>query len=495
MASLIDPGILLPTYSLLSGLFSPLAQTSTAGQTQNSTPTVASSTQTTLSSLGQLLSALDVFQSSLQSLYSPWQSMTPTATTSNSSVASAYAGSSTTHGNYAVTVSNLAQSQTLQSSGFASSSSTIGSGNLVIQSGSISGGSFTSDGSTPTTVTLSNASLSGIANAINSAGGKVNATLTSDASNQYHLVLASNTPGSTNAFTVSSSGDAALSGFAWTPAASTGMTLSQSASNANYSVNSVSASASANTGISLGNGLYLNLAGTGSTQITVATAPTDVHDAAQQLVTAFNNFQTSVNSLAGGNPLTGSTGALQRDSITTHLINSMNQMALGSFSNGASTLSSLMQIGINYQHPQQLGLSGSMTLSSGSLQLSFSQDAGGTVNLIRTAAQSFYNLSDSYSNYGNGSIPLTLNALTRQLSTESVLKRPPQGTLPGSIASLLLSQATSGKGSVLSAQQMNAMMQYASVYALTAPYSLQSAILGSMSTGATSSGNGISIFA
>ncbi|GGY25495.1 flagellar filament capping protein FliD [Paludibacterium paludis] len=487
MASLIDPNILLPTYTLLSGLFSPVSNTASTAQTPSTS--IAARTQVSISSLGQLLSALDSFQSTLQSLYSTWQSMQPVANSSNSSVATAYSSSATTNGNYTISVNSLAQSQTLQSNGYASTGSVIGSGSLTVQTGTVSGTTFTSDGSTPATISIANGTLAGIANAINTSGSSINATIVSDASNLYHLVLASNSPGSSKGFTVASSGDAALANFAWTPASPGSMTLTQQGSNASFSVNSVASSYAGNTGIGIGNGLYLNLAGTGSTQISVATSLGSVSDSAQQFVSAFNALQTSINALIGTNIQTGVTGGLRSDPIANRLVGDLNHMALGSFSNGSSSLTSLLQIGIDFQFPQSYGLGGTLTLNSGGLQLAFGSDTNGTVGLIRTAAQSFYNLSNSYSNFGTGSIPLTLTALNKQLATENVLNRPAQGTLPGSIASLLISQASTAKGGGLTAQQLYAMMQYASIYALSSPYSVQSALIGNIASLPSASGS------
>jgi flagellar capping protein FliD len=143
-------------------------------------------------SIGSDISALN---SSASALGQPSLFQTYTAASSNTSVATATASSSAIPGAYNFTVNQLAKASEVASQGIAATSTTVGTGTFGI----------TVNGTlTNVSVTSSNDTLSGLAQAINNAGAGVSAAVISDGSsnNPYRLVLTSNTTGTNSAITI-----------------------------------------------------------------------------------------------------------------------------------------------------------------------------------------------------------------------------------------------------------------------------------------------------
>lgn len=110
-----------------------------------------------IASYGQLSGAIGTFQGTLSSLSKSSTFQALTATPSNGDVLGATTTSTAVPGNYQVNVRQLAQAQSLNTTGQASTTATIGTGaaaTISFQFGSVSGGSFGVSGTAvPTTTT------------------------------------------------------------------------------------------------------------------------------------------------------------------------------------------------------------------------------------------------------------------------------------------------------------------------------------------------------
>ena|GEM_PF-141717 len=98
-----------------------------------------------VTAFGTLSGALGTFQSSLSSLTSLSSFQSLSATPGDSSVLTANADSTATPNNYRVTVSQIAQAQSLSSAGYASKTAAIGSGSATTVNfalGNVTGGTF-----------------------------------------------------------------------------------------------------------------------------------------------------------------------------------------------------------------------------------------------------------------------------------------------------------------------------------------------------------------
>ncbi len=131
-----------------------------------------------------------------QSQGSVFDSMT--ATSSNSGILTAAAGTGAQAGITSLQVLSLAQSNQIASQGYTSSSSTISQGTFQIQSGSKSA---------TITIDSTNNTLNGLAQAINNAGVGVSATIVNTGSNgtqaqPYRLLLTSSATGTANAIKI-----------------------------------------------------------------------------------------------------------------------------------------------------------------------------------------------------------------------------------------------------------------------------------------------------
>ncbi|WP_317203124.1 flagellar filament capping protein FliD [Janthinobacterium sp.] len=175
--------------------------------------------QAKLTAYGKLSSAIGVFQGSLSSLSTPANFRSISANASDPAVVSATATSLAVPGNYNINVTQLAQSQTLTSSGLASTTASIGLGGattLSFQLGAVTGGAFgvtgTGLGNGVIAGGVSNGSLNINGTAITTDGTTRSARALADAINAKTLttgVVATAAPTSTSATLFGGFGDIA----------------------------------------------------------------------------------------------------------------------------------------------------------------------------------------------------------------------------------------------------------------------------------------------
>jgi flagellar hook-associated protein 2 len=153
---------------------------------------------TSISTLGTIQGDYTTLQSALSALNTSL-TIPPTGVSvaSNAPFTAAVTGSPI-NGSYPVTVTQLASAEILASQGYASDSASVGDGTISITIGGHT---------TPITVDSSNDTLSGLAGAINAAGIGVTAQVvdTGAPGAPYRLEITSNSTGSAQAFSVSSS--------------------------------------------------------------------------------------------------------------------------------------------------------------------------------------------------------------------------------------------------------------------------------------------------
>jgi flagellar hook-associated protein 2 len=277
--------------------------------------------QTQISALGKVQSALSSLQSALSGLSDVQSLAQNSVTTSPSGTVSATVTNDAVPGTYNLSNIELAQAQSLISSGSASASTSLGAGTIAIQVGS--GAAVTVN------IASGQDTLTGIANAINQANAGVQATVIYDGSS-YHLSLTGQTTGAAGAFTVTGSGG--LAGFSYSPGSSSGLTELQAASDASFSLNGIPITSDSNKVSGVVPGLTLNLTATGSATVTVTQDVSALDQAADGLVSALNNVLQTINQNSsysatnGAGPLLGDTGLqVLRDS----LLNAINSPASG----------------------------------------------------------------------------------------------------------------------------------------------------------------------
>jgi flagellar hook-associated protein 2 len=297
--------------------------------------------QTQISALGKVQSALSSLQSSLADLANVQTLAERSVTTSPTGAVTATAANSATPGTYNLSKIHLAQAENLVSSGFASTSGSLGAGSITIKLGS----------GPAVTVNIASGqdNLTSIAQALNKANTGVQASVVYDGSS-YHLSLTSKS-GTANAFTVSGSGG--LAGFSYQQATSgqgaSELTLSQAAANASFSLNGLTITRGSNTVNGVIPGLTLTLAASGSATVTVNQDVSALDKAANSVVSALNNVLTTINqystynSASGAGPLLGDVGL---QILRNNLLNAITSPGGGGATQN-SPYTSLSTVGFN----------------------------------------------------------------------------------------------------------------------------------------------------
>lgn len=321
-----------------------------------------------LTAWGNFKSALSQLQSGLSGLSNINSLSQRSVTSSDTAVATATAGNSAVPGSYAVSVSGLAQAQSLYSTDFASPQQTqIGTGTLDIQTGSGS--------PVAVSITSSNDTLNGIAAAINNSAAGVKASVIYDGSG-YRLSITGDKTGSASAFTVTASGaTGSLSQLNYN-STTKNMTESTSARNAVATINGIAISSSTNTLSNAIPGLTVTLSQTGTSTLSVNQDVSGVTKAVSKFVTSFNSAMKTINQLTSYNSSTNTAGPLlgnaEVQSIRTQLLNAISGFGIGLPLN--SQYNGLGSVGISINNDGTLSLNSSKLTSA--LQSNFSTVAG-----------------------------------------------------------------------------------------------------------------------
>ncbi|WP_082493854.1 flagellar filament capping protein FliD [Massilia sp. Leaf139] len=340
MATISGAGMLsgLPVDDLVSGLMrveqQPLANLQSKQASFNAK----------LSAFGTLKSAVSAFQTAVKNVSGDALSaLTATSSKTDTVGVSAAKGSGATAGTYSIEVSKLAQSDKLVSAGVAPDAKFTAAGGSM---------SITIGGKT-TAVTATDGSLSSLSNAINKANAGVTATILNDGTSD-RLVITGNNTGTANGVTIAATGE--LAQFA-TGAGST-MTKSQTAQNAEMTIDGVPVSKASNTVTDAIKGVTLNLAQTnvGSpVKVTLAKDTADVTKNITAFVDAYNTLATAVNKQTAFNATTKTGAVLNGDASARSILTGI-RAELGKAVGDAGGLKTLSDIGISFQRDGTLKL-------------------------------------------------------------------------------------------------------------------------------------------
>jgi flagellar hook-associated protein 2 len=360
--------------------------------------------QAQISALGKVQSALSSLQSSLAGLADVQTLAQNSVTVSPTGAVKATATNSAVAGTYSLSKIHLAQAETLVSSGFTSTTGSLGTGSISIKVGS--GSAVTVN------ITSGEDNLTGIAQAINQAHTGVQASVVYDGS-EYHLALTSNSTGTANAFTVSGSGG--LAGFSYQQGVSgSGLTESQAAANASFSLNGLTIGSGSNTINGVVPGLTFTLAASGSATVTVNQDVSALDGAANSVVSALNNVLTTINQYSSYSPTSGAgplLGDVGLQILRNNLLNAITG-AGGTAGGQNSPYNSLSSVG-------------------------FTVTSGGTLTLNDAAFQ-----SAAESNYA------AVAALLGEAATASNSNVTVQGTGPAKAGSYAIDVTTNNAGIV-----------------------------------------------
>jgi len=306
----------------------------------------ASSLQSQLSVFGSLKSLVAGLGDAAAKLStnSGWNGVK--ASSSNTAAVSVSAAPSASTTSLSIEVQQLARAQSAASAPIATGSG-IGAGTLSIQVGA--------GAAVNVVIEAGKDSLTEVARQINEAKGGVSATVLSDASGERLLMRATDT-GLTKTFTVDVTGGTpgGLDRLAFGPSATGGMTESQTARDAQATINNVAITSASNTLSDTVPGLTLNLS-------QVTTAPVEIgvsadQDAMKKNVQGFVDAYNAINDLLAittkYDPATKTAGSLQGNSTAVGLQNALRGMMRSM--TASSPFSSLSDVGIEAQKDGRL---------------------------------------------------------------------------------------------------------------------------------------------
>lgn len=328
--------------------------------------TKAKSYTSKLSAYGQIQSALESLQAAAKKLGDPALFQAVTGTPTVSGILSASSTDAGSAGNYNITVSQLAQSQSMIAKGQAASNTAIGSGKVTIDFGTISGGTldpvtgtysgatFTADASRAAksiTIDSTNNTLTGIRDAINAADAGVTASIVNDGSGTpFRLVLVSKETGQASSMRVSVDGDAALQNLLGNdPAGTQNLEQTLAAQNAKLNVNGIAVTSASNTVKEAIQGTTLTLVQTGTTGLSMKANTASMKTAITDFVKAYNSLQTTAKSLTTYDADTQSGAALVGDSTLRNLMNRVREVLTTPQASGTNEVKVLNEIGVSFQ--------------------------------------------------------------------------------------------------------------------------------------------------
>lgn len=261
-------------------------------------------------------------------------------------------------GSYQVKVTQLAQAQSLATSGVENKTAALGEGKLSIAVG----------GADPFEIVLTSAnnSLEGIRDAINAKKGGVTASIVNDGSSApYRLVLTSDKTGTASGLTVSFTDEGAgtadelddLLGAYHADTNPKGYKVSVEAKNAELEVNGIGISSQSNTVEGALQGVTLTLSATGDAQtLTIERDTAAMRSAITNFVDTYNTLVGTMSSLASFNAETKVAGELLGDSALRS-VQSRLRSAMGEGVEGG-VYSNLAQLGITLQLDGKLKVDG-----------------------------------------------------------------------------------------------------------------------------------------
>jgi flagellar hook-associated protein 2 len=376
----------ISTLGIGSGLdLSTILDSLTTAEKASLTPISTQQTAYTakLSAYATLKSSLSTFQTANTALNSA-DLFSATSASSSSSAFSATTSGTVVAGKYTISVSQLAQAQTLTSAVQTSNTTALGDSSASSRTLSIA----LKDGtSKDITLTSDQTSLTGMRDAINSADAGVSATIIKVGDGSYRLSLTSSETGSDNAVSsISVTGDSTLQGILGydSTASSNAMTESVTAQNAKLTVNNVEIENSSNTISDALEGITLNLndTTTGNQTLTITKDTSKAESAITTWTNAYNTLLDQFNTLTkytavdvGTDAQDSSNGALVGDSTLRTIQTQLKSMLTNAQS--SSTYKTLAQIGITTDPT-----TGSLELDSDKLETALSSDADGVKEMI-----------------------------------------------------------------------------------------------------------------
>lgn len=300
--------------------------------------------QAKISAFGALKGALSAVQTATKTLATGTTFTGKSAASSDSTVLTASATSTAAAGSYSISVTQLAKFHAVRSdTNFAATTDTFNTGTLSI---AIGGGT-----AVDITIDSGNNTLAGIRDAINDADAGVTASIINDGTTN-RLVLASKTSGSVGAITVAVTDSGSGGTHALTTLASASLVTTQTADDANLTINGIAITRSSNTITDAVDGLTLNLlkgtlASPGTATVTVAQNTGTVTAAVNAFVKAYNDAITQIKSSTAYDAANKRASVLTGDGTARSIQSRLGSLVQAEVTGVAGGIARLSDIGIS----------------------------------------------------------------------------------------------------------------------------------------------------
>ncbi len=385
--------------------------------------------QAKISAYGSLKSGLAALQSALTGLIDVRSMKSVKASIADSTLASVSAQSTAVPGSYSMKVSLLAQAHKVSSSGFASTTSTVGTGSLTFTFGTYAAGTFTANGEAAAksvTIGAGQNTLAGIRDAVNAAGIGVTATIVNDGSvSGNRLVFTSVASGAANSLKVTvadddtTNGDAlGLSQLAYDPAGTAGngrnMAETVAAQNAQLVIDGISVTKSSNVITDAIQGVSINLTKADpavTTTLTVTSDTSGIAKSVQEFVKAYNDLATSIVTATKYDATNKKAAILTGDSAPRIIQSQLRAIVTGSLAGSGLSLTTLSQVGVSFK------VDGTLSLDTAKLNAAITADPSGVGRLfaaVGSASDSLASVSVTGTKTTPGSYALNVSRLATQ---------------------------------------------------------------------------------
>jgi flagellar hook-associated protein 2 len=385
--------------------------------------------QTQVSTWGKIQSNFSALQDAAGKLMDSNFWSATTAKSSDDTAVSVTTGSAAAAGSYAVSVTQLAAAQSVASSAFATNASPVGEGTLRIELGR-----YNTDNSTaPPAITFAakaaatavdiaigpgDNTLEKIRDRINTANAGVSASIVTDASGARLVMRGQN--GEENAFRVSVTESASAPGLsALAYSAATGgtstMTRTQSAQNAQATINGLSVSSASNTMSNVVEGvtIKLNKVTTAPATVNVDLDTASITKGVNEFISAYNSAVSTIRVQTLYDEASKTAGPLQGNATARGLLSQLRNL-IGSNTGASSAFSRLSDVGIDINKDGTLAMKSTKFNDAmgklGELQKFFggSSDTDASLNGIGTRVK---NLSKQILDSTSGAIVNSTNGL------------------------------------------------------------------------------------
>jgi len=335
----------------------------------------------------ELNTKLASLHSKVKSLDTPSEFLTKTTTSSDESVLTASADSTSLNSSYSIVVNQLAKAEKETHSGHADNDTTAVALNA---DGTFS---YTYNGATRTLSIAKGTTLEGLKDIINndSQNAGVTATILNDGSGgatAYHLVLSGDSTGATYAITnVAHTLDNFATG--GTTPGSGGFSATQTAQNAQIRIDGYPAGGwierSANTINDAVTGMTFSLVGSGSATVTVTTDTASIKSNIIDFVAAFNEIRDYIKEKTSYNTDTDTAGILLGNYAVDTMKNRLNEIIYSKpsgFRDGYDTYIILAQIGIYTDTESGSDTEGKLIIDEEALDEALANDSQAVSNIF-----------------------------------------------------------------------------------------------------------------